>query len=105
MSSDMHSLMSVKSPWGIKYTGGTDFDTDLDPNSVQSTKSVRSVVQTDAESTSSSPSSASSSSSPSPSSSSSSSSSSPSSSSSTFSLAALVASSQSDDAGLYMRHI
>lgn len=26
LSTDGHTLMSVKSPWGMKYTGGTSFD-------------------------------------------------------------------------------
>lgn len=26
LSTDGHTLMSVKSPWGVKYTGSTDFD-------------------------------------------------------------------------------
>ena len=26
LSTDGHTLMSVESPWGMKYTGGTSFD-------------------------------------------------------------------------------
>jgi hypothetical protein len=26
LSHDGHTLMSVKSPWGVKYAGGTNFD-------------------------------------------------------------------------------